>query len=184
MPTETPTKPKDTKTKKEKTELEELDEQVSLLETVPLSVTRTLTNPDTEEEHEFVQKELGFLTKIKFTRLLAGTLRLADEEEKDSILDEFSDASEEGSYLTFILRAVELAPDFLEEAFILILKVSPEDQVWFSRALDEITDEEGIEIIDTFIAQNGKALRDFFDKHLKKLQARVKEEININLETE
>lgn len=177
MPTATKAKPKTKNEKEEKDELEALDEEIETLDPVALSIERKFTNPENGEEVVFIQKEMGFLTKTKFSRLLAGTLRLADEEgDKGSIL---STLGENTSWLPLIFQAIELAPDFLEEAFILALRVPPNDQMWFREALDEISDDEGFDIIDAFVAQNGKALRDFFVKHGKKIQARFSQEVDL-----
>ena len=70
-----------TKTKaKEKEEEKEVDE-VELLESVALSIDRTLKHPETGEEKTFSQHELSFIPKTKFCRLVSKTLKLAAEAE-------------------------------------------------------------------------------------------------------
>jgi hypothetical protein len=123
--TATKAKPKTKVEEETKDELEALDEEIETLDPVALSIERKFTNPGNGEEVVFIQKEMGFLTKTKFSRLLAGTLRLADEsDDKGSIL---SSLGENTSWLPLIFQAIELAPDFLEEAFILALRVPPNE---------------------------------------------------------
>lgn len=183
----TATKPK---TKEEKpTEIEELDEQIEVFEPVAKAVDRTFEHPQTGEEKTFVQYEMGFLTKIKFFRLLSGTLRLATEETGSNVNTLLYDVlgeeqAGEVNYIDAIMQLTELAPDFLEEAFVLILRVSPEDEIWFRESLDGISDEVGVDIIDTFIAQNAKAIKRFFTKDLRKVGQRFSQEISEGTELE
>lgn len=182
----------------ETTELpkDEIDEQIEVFEPAPTrkAVERTFTHPDGTEK-VFVQKELGFLNKTRFFRLLAGTLRLASETEDnptDFLQQAFGDVigpdgealGDTGSFVTALFHLVELVPDFLEQSYVLILQVKPEDQVWFLAALEEIDDETGVDIIDVFVAQNGKSIRNFFDKRLRNLGKRISQELNLNQESE
>lgn len=161
----------------------DLDKQIEVFEPVAKAVDVTLKHPDGSEK-TFVQHEMGFLTKIKFFRLLAGSLRLAAQGDQVDVIEEFL-AARSGvgtdSVLPMILRLIELVPDFIEETFMLALKVKPEDEQWFREALDNLPDEEGMKIIDTFIAQNGKAVQNFFDKHLRKVVKRLTHEVNLDL---
>lgn len=165
---------------------DELKEQIEVLEPVAKVVERKLKLDG--EERTFIQSELSFFSKIKFFRLLSGTLRLATQEEggqgggvADLLQEAFVGAQQLGNqeianvFLDAILRLVELAPDFLEETYLLAFNVKPEQTLWVAQALQNIDDEEGVDILDTFVAQNGKAISDFFSKRLGKLSKRVQE---------
>lgn len=162
-----------------------LEEQIEVFEPVAKAVDWNLKHPDGSEK-TFVQHEMGFLTKIKFFRLLAGSLRLASQNNEADIIEEllqargYSSANTE-SFLTMLLRLVELVPDFVEETYILALKVKPEDEQWFKEALENLDDETGMKILETFVAQNGKAVQNFFEKHLRKVVKRLTHEIDIDL---
>jgi hypothetical protein len=177
----------------------ELDEQIEVFEPVAKVVDRTLVHPVTNEEKTFVQKEMGFMAKLKFFRLLSGTLRLASDTQGANPAEFLQEAFGEvvgpdgeiaasvdttGSWLTAVMRLVELAPDFLEDSYILILGVKPEDQAWALEALESLDDDEGVDILETFIAQNGKAIRRFFDKHLRRVGQTISREIGQNEGTE
>jgi hypothetical protein len=178
---------------------DELDEQIEVFEPTPKAVDRVLTHPETNETKTFVQKEMGFMVKLKFFRLLSGTLRLASDTQGANPAEFLQEAFGEvigedggiqpsvdstGAFLTGIMRLVELAPDFLEDAYLLILGVKPEDQPWALQAMDSLDDDEGIDILETFVAQNGKAIRRFFDKHLRRIGATISREIGLEEDTE
>jgi hypothetical protein len=44
-----------------------------------------------------------------------------------------------------------------------------EEREWVKLALEDIDDDMGIEIMETFLDQNFGDLRDFFDKHRKRI---------------
>ncbi len=177
---------KPTEAKKEPEVKDEIKEQIEVLEPVAKVVERKLTLDG--EERVFIQSELSFFSKIKFFRLLSGTLRLATEQDggqgggvADLLQEAFIGAQQLGNqevanvFLDAILRLVELAPDFLEETYLLAFNVKPEQTLWVSQALQNLDDEEGVDILDTFVAQNGKAISDFFSKRLGKLSKRVQQ---------
>ncbi len=181
---------------------EEVDEQVEVFEPVALSVERKLTHPDTGEERTFIQHEMGFLTKLKFFRLLSGTIRLAaddmgqgfgdflndlfgsDQVNSDSIRDTLGQEGGEEQIIVLITRLVELVPDFIEETYVLALNARPQERVFVIESLDSLSDDEGFDILDVFIAQNGKAIRRFFDQHLRKISKRFAESLQLGEGTE
>lgn len=178
--------------------LDELDEQIAVFEPVATSVERKLIHPDTKEEKVYVQHEMGYMTKLKFFRLLSGTIRLASSESQggigEFISETFGDVSNliaqgfskeeaeslaSNQFISTILKLVELVPEFMEESYVLMLGVRPTDHDWAIEALDSLDDEEGIDILDTFVAQNGKAIRRFFDRHLRRVAARASKELQL-----
>jgi hypothetical protein len=172
-------------------EADEFEKQVNILDPVALSKEVTLTHPETGETKVFIQKELAFIPKTRLLSLVATTLRMASDEDGnvgDVISDTFGGVNElinqgiapedaesfaANQFLGVILRLVEIAPDFLDQLYLLVLNVKQKDRQWALTALEVIDDEQGIEILDTAIAQNGDALKNFFDKHLRKVANRV-----------
>lgn len=167
-------------------EVSELEKQIEVLEPVAKVVERKLKLG--EEEAVFIQHEMSFFSKIKFFRLMSLVLRKATEKEgaegggiADFIQEAFIGAQQLGNadvanvFLDAILRLVEEAPDFLEEVYLLALNVKPQQTAWVLASLEEIDDEEGLDILEVFIAQNGKAISDFFSKRLGKLSKRIQE---------
>lgn len=169
----------------------DFEKQINVLDPVALAKEVTLTHPETGEEKTFIQKELAFIPKTRLLSLVATTLRMASDQDGnvgDIISDTFGGVNQlisqgvdpedaesfaANQFLDVILRLVEIAPDFLDQLYLLVLNVKQKDRQWVLAALEVIDDEQGIEILDTAIAQNGDALRNFFDKHLRKVASRV-----------
>lgn len=168
-----------------KTESESIDEEIAVFEPVAKAVDVKLVHPGTGEEVVFVQHELSFFNKLKFFRLLTKTIREASESEAGGIgefiaeaLDSVSSASTgTNEFLETVTVLVESVPTFAEDAYILALNVRPQDEEWVKEALTQLDDDAGFAILDNFVAQNGKALRDFFAKRLRKVGQRVNQEL-------
>jgi len=164
-----------------------IEEQIEVLEPIAKVVERKLKVGD--EERTFLQHEMSFFSKLKFFRLMSGTLRTATEEDSgqggvaDFVQEAFVGAQQLNNadvanvFLDAIMRLVELAPDFMEETYLLALNVKPEDQIFVVAAFENLDDDEGLDILDTFVAQNGKAISDFFSKRLGKLTKRIQQYI-------
>lgn len=186
-----------------------LDEQIeqlegSSLEDVPISVERTLKVGDQEKEIILVQHEMPFLNKLKFFRLLSGTIRLAGEGEDKSVADVLGEifdpisqaiaqggvSAQEaqqlaaGQFIETVLKLIELAPDFAESLYVYALNVKPKDEALVRAAIQEMDDDQAMDILDAFIAQNGKAIRRFFDRHLQKVGRRLAATMEIQADTE
>ena len=179
----------------------ELDEQIKVFEPIALVVEREITHPDGTKK-VFIQKEFSFMTKIRFLRLLSGTVRLAAEAGGTSVAgviqDTFGDVQDllnqgidvnnadeimANQFISVVLRLVELAPDFLEELFLIALDVpKKEDEIkWALEAFDTLDDEEGFAILDTIVAQNSKAIKDFFTERIANTARRGSQELNLDL---
>jgi hypothetical protein len=179
----------------------ELEKQVNILDPVAFAKEVTLTHPSTGEEKTFIQKELAFIPKTRLLSLVATTLRAASDSDGNvgeivndvfggvnDLISQGVDPEDAESYATnqlldILLRLVEIAPDFLDQLFLLVLGVKSKDRQWVIDSLEVIDDEQGIEILDTAIAQNGDALKDFFDKHLRKVLARVQNIAGVEKDT-
>jgi hypothetical protein len=169
-----------------------LEDEINLLDPTADVVEVTLVHPVTGETKTFKQKELAFIPKTRLLSLVATTIRAASESENSSVGDLVNDmfggvndliaqgvdAQDAENYATnqfleIIVRLVEVAPDFLDQLYLLVLNVKPKDRQWVIDSLEVIDDEKGIDILDTAIAQNGDALKDFFNKHLRRVATRA-----------
>lgn len=205
MATATKEKPSKKQEKEVVDELaQEIDAQIEALEPISISVERTLTHLDTKETKKFVQHEMSYMTKLKFFRLLSSTIRIASESQGGTIADflqetigggqmsllvsqgyskEQAEAISSNQFMSTILRLIELVPDFAEETYVLALGARPNDHQWVREALESLDDDEGVDILEVFIAQNAKAIRRFFDRHLRRLAQRFNAEV-LNQESE
>lgn len=174
-----------------KDELSDFEKQVAILDTVSNEVTVTLVHPVTEETKDFIQKELAFIPKTRLLSLVATTLRAASDSDGNigevvsdmfggvnnligqGVDPEDAESFATNQFLDVILRLVEITPDFLDQLYLLVLGAKPKDRQWVVDSLEVIDDEQGVAILDTAIAQNGEALKSFFDQHLRKIATRV-----------
>lgn len=154
----------------------------------PTAEPREWTLGHGEVSRTYVQKPLGLMSKLRFFSLLGETIRkvtivggegtLTDiiqgqqlgQRGRDLLSGDMADAE---SFLTLASSFVIYVPDFLEEAYCIILKVPLEQRPWAKLMMDAdpdeggLSDEDGFAIINTFVAQNWDALRDFFGVHLR-----------------
>lgn len=162
---------------KDKTPEETLDEEIAVFEPVEKAVDRKLTYLG--DTRTYVQHEMGFLTKLKFFRLLAKTIRLSASDDEGGVsefLNEFFSPgaiSNQNAMVTGLLQLIEHSPEFIEEAYCYALSVPLEEQAWAYGAFETLSDDEGLDILDVFVAQNGKAMRDFFTQKLPKIGKRL-----------
>lgn len=135
----------------------------------------------------YVQKPLTYFRKMQFFRLLATSLKKAlNEGGVDAVADVIgawsgtstrdfqslgsSDFEDAGQFMRFVASMVEVAPDILEDAYVLWLAVPPGAQREWAKAawrgdiegVRPLSDEEGLDILKTFIVQNWGAMQDFF----------------------
>lgn len=142
------------------------------------------------------QRPLGYVPRMRFMALLARTMTKAIEG-GSTIEDLISEAQglrgrrlttedlqDVGSVLPVVLRLVADVPDFLVDAYILLLDVPQGDRRWFREVMEQsyipeaeqwgLTDDQGIEIIEVALDQNFEPIREFFTGKLPRIAARVR----------
>lgn len=162
-----------------------------------------------DEWSRYVQSPLGYMARMRFFALVSGTVAKAMKEgggislsgadfltagDSGSLRDraeqlrseDFSDA---GSFMALALQLMSEAPDFLIDCYAIWLDVPTIERNWFKRVLNQsydpernrwgITDDQGFEMVEVFIDQNYKDIREFFSGKLpalaKRVQARERE---------
>ena len=155
-----------------------------------------------DEWSRYVQRPLGYMARMRFFALVSGTVGKAMKEgggisisgadflsagvgdlrERAESLrsEDFEDA---GSFMALAMQLIGYAPDFLIECYAIWLEVPMHERTWFRRVLNQsydpernrwgITDEQGLEMIEVFIDQNYKDIREFFSGKLPALARRV-----------
>lgn len=143
----------------------------------------------TERTLRYVQSELSFFEKQDFTTLLGGYLeRFSEGEFGISIKELFSeetraqikiptdvDAGQVDEMLDSniglikaIIKVVNQLPDLQIKIMMIALGVPENEQPFVSQVLrgpvwkGGLTDEQGFDVLKTFVSQNAVALRDFF----------------------
>lgn len=148
-------------------------------------VERTLTYEGVDRV--YVQRPLSYFRKIEFFGLVGRTLEDIldgpDGVNLDSIfgdiapnsVDDFR-SSELGELSTFVSAVAKLAsyaPEFVKDAYLIILNVPHNEKAFAREALDSIDDDTGEDILVTFIDQNVKELESFFTERLPKILGRA-----------
>lgn len=127
------------------------------------------------------QKPLTFFGKMEFFSVLGGALEKAlSDVSLGEILDvpleggiNASNFSDTDAFLKAIATLVQYAPEFLKETFLIALAVPRDQREAVSEAFDELTDDQGAEILETFIDQNWQAMLDFFNARISPLLDKV-----------
>lgn len=149
-------------------------------------------------KREYVQRPLSYIGKMHWFSLVGEVIERdlggPDGISVNSLLfsarqgtggaltiEDFRDAD---TFIQAVGKILRVAPRFLLDSYCIWLQVP--DYEWdlaqrlMSLPPEEggLTDEDGLEMIEIFIDQNYDALYDFFTKHLRKLQKRVKARID------
>ena len=145
-------------------------------------------NPEGEVVVVYVQKPLSYFRKMEFFKLLARAMREAMEEGGGEFLtDAFSggraprnfdtlrttDFDDAGQFVSFVAAIVEIVPDVLEDCYVVWLGIPRGAQrEWAKSAMrgdidgvQPLSDEDGVDIMKTFIVQNWEAMQAFFTDH-------------------
>lgn len=177
------------KTEEEEKASEEVNETLDTLEPQAEQRERVLTYEG--EDRIYTQKPLSFFGKMEFFSLVGEAIDNAMSGDNgltvngmlnsiapgaDSLsMDNMVDAD------TFMASAAKIAvyaPDFFKDCYCVWLGVPMGERNWARAALDNISDEEGISIVETFIDQNLEALRDFFNEKLRHLMKRGQDRLD------
>lgn len=149
----------------------------------------TIGPPDTERT--FVQKPLSFIGKMQWFSLVGNVLDKAlSGPQGMSLASLFSAPNRAGqlraqdfrdadTFVQAISKLVAAAPEFLVDSYMIWLNVPDYDRGTVRELMnlpaDEggLSDDQGMQIIETFLDQNYDALASFFGERLQALQNRV-----------
>lgn len=134
----------------------------------------------------YEQRRLSFFGKLEFTRTVK---RFLDDDERLAELIaqlRASDNDERISALVqLVLTMVEQGPETAKQIFMQALNVPEQDRWIVSGILDQphdddtgqggLNDDDAMAIIETFVDQNAKAMRDLFFDRMRQLGERVQE---------
>ena len=168
--------------------------QEDILDTIePKADPRTWTFGPPDMERTYVQKPLSFIAKMQWFSLVGDVLdRALSGDGAMSINSLFSapgnarpgalraeDFRDADTFVQAVGKLLTVAPDFLVRSYMIWLNVPDYERELVGQMMelppDEggLTDDQGMEIIETFLDQNYDALVSFFGERLTKIQARV-----------
>lgn len=146
--------------------------------------------PTYEEEiggSVYEQKPLSFFGKIELFSVLANAVEKALAE--GAIVSEFLEDLPEAANLSgssfaeadvlvkAIAKLMKYAPETLQEIFSIALGVRRNERKVFFSALEDISDEQAMRILNNFIDQNWDAIMDFFKEQVKPLINNVSQKL-------
>ena len=146
----------------------------------PVRVTFTLNDgkPVTYE-----QKPLSFFGKMELFAVLGGALQEALSEDGGmslkSLLDvpekreenlSFTDFLDADEFVKVIAQLMQIAPDLLKDIFCISLAIPREAREYAKGLMEEqISDDDGIALLDGFVEQNWEVLKSFFSEKIAPL---------------
>lgn len=133
-------------------------------------------------EWTFSQKPLTFFGKMELFSVLGAALEKAlTDVSLTEILDvplstntTVGDFSDTDSFLKAIATLAQYAPDFLKDVYLITLNVPRDQRLAAGEALEnELTDDQGFQILEVFVDQNWKVMVDFFSERISPLLQKI-----------
>lgn len=152
------------------------------LETIePSAAERTV---DLGDGYVYVQKPLSFFGKIEFFSVVGKAVdkALSEGTSITDILDvpDINSSNPLGNsmaeadvFITAIAKISQHAPELLKDLYTVILAVPRGDRERVKELLEELSDDEGIGILETFVDQNWEVLTNFFKEKILPLSSKI-----------
>lgn len=144
------------------------------------------------DELVFVQKPLTFFGKLRFFAVagkaieeaisdgvsISELLEVPEDEEGNKLPLDARSFSEADTFVKAVSKLIQYAPDMVGDLYCVILAV-PRGQTEYvkDRLEAELDDEQGIQVIETFIDQNWEPLVDFFSQRIAPLVSQVSQKV-------
>jgi hypothetical protein len=158
------------------------------LEPVVVEPVTLILKLNKKEKLRYTQQPLSFFGKMELFSVLSGALQKALSSEGglslSAILDvpnrapgealsanDFLDADQ---FVSAVATLLQYAPDLLMNIYCISLKVPRQERELVKRLMeDQITDEQGVKMIEVFIDQNWEVMRSFFFEQIMPLVEKV-----------
>ena len=165
---------------KETTEASEVDELIETL--APSEVYYEIGEGDTKVV--LVQKPLTFFGKIEFFSVVGKAVQdilseggslseLLETPDYDPSVPLASNASDADVFVKALSKIVANGPELLKDLYLVILNVPKGQRDHYALLLEELTDEQGVQIIDTFVDQNWEVMVSFFKERMLPLFSKI-----------
>lgn len=153
---------------------EEIKEELDVLEPPVENKSWTFTDVN-EVTQTYIQKPLSFFGKVEFFSLVGDTIdALSDDGKPLNINELFGSTASMDSLVAVVSRVASHTPEALKEAYCIFLGVPRNERAWAkARMEEELTDDQGMEILEIFVDQNAEDLKSFFDQRGRKLLAKI-----------
>jgi len=161
--------------------VEEKTDETEILS--PSYAVRYQTLGKDENAKVYAQKPLSFFGKMELFSLLGATIEDAMSEGNLSLSDFFVpselSANNTDFFIRMVAQLVEYAPDFLKDLYCVALNIPKGERDLAKALMDQpeddggLSDDDGVDILDTFIEQNWEAVYSFFTEKIMPLVQKV-----------
>lgn len=144
----------------------------------------------------YTQQKLSFFGKLEFVRLssraISKAMTASDGEEAVNLTDligvqSAQDITSADVFIRAIARLAEFAPEIVKDIYMISLNVPAHEREIVAAILDEpfddetqtggLSDDDGFAIMETFVAQNARVMRDFFREKLPQIAEQVRKAV-------
>lgn len=128
---------------------------------------------------KYTQRPLSFFGKIEIFGILGSAIEkalsdggLSLGEILQDVPDKKSEFAEADQFIKSLAKIAQFAPEFLKDLYVISLGVPAGERDYVKSIMElpedqgGLSDEQGIQILETFIAQNWDVLLDFFTKKI------------------
>lgn len=182
----------------ELTEAQKVDELIeSAAPIMKRREQRIAAGPDSpwpDFDKTYTQQKLSFFGKLEFVRLISKAVDAAISNHDGSTgiriadligVNSFEDIQRADVFIQAIVRLTAHAPDLIKDIYLISLNVPGHERPIVASIFDEAHDEEtgqgglsdddGFAIMETFIAQNARVMRDFYQEKVMAIVTMVQE---------
>lgn len=165
-------------------------ETTEALDSLEAEVTeKIITIGEGDDKLVFVQKPLSFFGKIEFFSVVGkaidsilsegGSLsELLDVPDYDPSVPLATSASDADVFVKALARVVQSAPEILSDLYLVILSVPRGQRAYVAMRLEEeLDDEQGMQILDTFVDQNWEVMTSFFKEKVLPLANKISQKV-------
>lgn len=166
---------------------EAMQESDELLETLaPAEVYYEIGEGD--DKIVLVQKPLSFFGKIEFFSVVGKAVQkilidggslseLLDTPDFDPTVPLASNVTDADVFVKALSRIVESAPELLKDLYLVILAVPKGQREYYAFRLEELSDEQGMQILDVFVDQNWEVMTSFFTEKMLPLFNKISQKV-------
>lgn len=149
-------------------------EEMDILEPMVENKPWTFTD-ENNESRVYVQKPLSFFGKIEFFSLIGDAVdRLNTEDRPLNLTEMFGGQATADTFVALLSRIAGQAPETLQEAYCIFLHVPRGERDWAKWVMEsQLTDDEGMDIIERFVDQNAESIQDFFGSKGQSLMKKI-----------
>ena len=124
-----------------------------------------------------VQKPLTFFGKIEFFSVVGKAVQkilidggslseILNTPEYDPEVPIQSQVTDADVFVNALSKIVESAPELLSDLYLVILNVPKGQREYYALRLQELSDDQGMQILDVFIDQNWEVMVSFFNEKM------------------